>query len=59
MKDWWGTDIKIEKDGINTRLYLEDNKNIFSPKNTIYGKLSIENSSGKWTNNAKVVLTGI
>jgi hypothetical protein len=32
MKDWWGTDIKIEKEGISARLYLEDNKNTFSPE---------------------------
>lgn len=22
MKDWWGTDIKTEKEGISARLYL-------------------------------------
>ena len=44
IKDWWGTSIKIEKEGICARLYLKDNKNIFSPGDTIKGKLTIENT---------------
>jgi hypothetical protein len=59
MKDWWGTDIKIEKQGINARFYLEDSKNIFSPGDTIKGKLTIENSSEKRINNAKIILSGM
>jgi hypothetical protein len=58
-KDSWGTDIKIEKEGISARLSLEDNKNTFSPGDTIKGKLTIENSSGKRINNAKIILSGM
>ena len=54
-----GTDIGIEKEGINSRLYFEDSKNIFSLGDTIKGKLTIENSSGKKINNVKIILSGI
>jgi Arrestin (or S-antigen), N-terminal domain len=59
MKDWWGTDIKIEKEGIKARLYLQDNKNIFSPGDTIKGNLTVENFSGKRISNAKIILSGM
>jgi hypothetical protein len=36
IKDW-GTDIRIDGEGINARLYLEDNKNVFSLGDTIKG----------------------
>jgi hypothetical protein len=59
IKDW-GTDITVEGEGINLRLYLEDSKNIFSPGDTIKGKLIVENSSGgKRIKNAEIILRGI
>jgi len=59
MKDSWGTDIKIEKEGISARLSLEDSKNTFSPGDTIKRKLIVENSSGKRIKNAEIILRGI
>ncbi len=46
IKDW-GTDISVEGEGVDLRLYLEDSKNTFSPGDNIKGKLIVENSSGK------------
>ncbi|MDQ4057001.1 MAG: hypothetical protein M3156_06245 [Thermoproteota archaeon] len=43
----WGTDISVEGEGVDLRLYLEDSKNTFSPGDNIKGKLIVENSSGK------------
>jgi hypothetical protein len=59
IKDW-GTDISVEDEGINLRVYLEDNKNTFSPGDTIKGKLIVENSNeGKRIKNAEIILRGI
>ena len=54
-----GTDIRIEGEQISLKLNLEDGKNAFSPGDTIKGKLTVENSSGKRIKNVEIILSGI
>jgi hypothetical protein len=55
----WDTDIRIEEEGISARLYHENKKNTFPSEDAIRVKATLENSSRKRINNAKIILSGI